>query len=348
MGDIMKNAGIKITALFCVAFCAASIIFNDRCTQGVKNAMYICKDILIPSMFPFLIMSKFASHSRVSEVFAWIFGKACKAIFHLPENCAAVIIMSMTCGYPTGASMVGTMLDNDIIDVKTAKRLMKFSYNPGIPFCVVAVGKIMLSNEKIGWMIYACACLACISVAVIDGFFHRKDELVENQAPTYLPMSQAIINGVNDAAQAMLAICTYVVIFSCIFSLLGNFDGKQYIMPLFEITAGTALCAGKIPLELMTVYIVFGGLCIHMQVFDTVIKSGHTFLSFLQYRAVCALLSGLFFTILIKLFPQSQDVFSNITQTSHSFASISTAASVSMIIMCVVMIFDIDAKRKKI
>lgn len=310
--------------------------------------MTLCKDVLIPSMFPFLILSNFVALSEVSHTIGKLMKPICKHIFHLPESTGSAILLGLTCGYPTGVVMTERLLESGEIDTFTAKRLLRFCYSSGLPFAVTAVGTVLLGSTKLGFIVWASNSLSAVLIGIFDGIRHRKIKTEENVLWLSEPIGQSIVNSVKLGSTAMLNVCAYVIIFGCFNGILGNIGvARDYALPLLEITNGVKNSIGVLSVPVIALYTGIGGICIHLQLQQSCLEAGMTFFEFFGYRVVQGIFSlGLCFG-LMELFPIDADVFSNMATVQREFFSVSGVATAMMIVMCVVLLLDIDNKRKK-
>lgn len=340
---LLKEAGLL---LLCLCTCLILVCCSPAAKKGVMQGLTICANVLIPSMFPFLVLSNFIALSSVSATLGKGLGWLVAHVFHLPENTAGVILLSLTSGYPTGAVMTSSLLEHQEIDRETAARLLKFCFNSGLPFAVTAVGGIMLGESRAGVFLYLSNLFSALLIGIIDGRQHPAS-VREYQITYAMNAPDALTESVKKGTSSMLNVCAYVILFGAVSGLTGALGGlRDYLMPVFEITMGIAGCTDVVSLPLLAFYLGFGGLCIHLQLGFAVKQTGMKFFSFFKYRLLQGGLSYLFCRLLLLLFPGSQSVFSNFANTGVKLISISVPVTVIMILMSLVLIVDIDNQKK--
>ena len=74
---------------------ACVLIFSKTTAGGVKKGLDYAADILIPSLFPFMVLSSFAMRSGLSELFGKLFGRVFEVMFSLPRAAAGAIVLSL-------------------------------------------------------------------------------------------------------------------------------------------------------------------------------------------------------------------------------------------------------------
>lgn len=109
------------------------------------------------------------------------------------------------------------------------------------------------------------------------------------------------------------------------------------------MTKGCTLGAGRFSLPAMTAIIGFGGLCVHCQIFSFLhLRYRHFFVSRVLNGALSALIcEGLLFIFPVDVTTALQD-----GKLMLMPFSVSAPAFFALILMCIVMIFDIDSKKK--
>ena len=159
MKKILKPAVISSIILFCIYLCVC--FANVR--SSVKSALDIGINTLMPSLFPFFVISDMAVKLTGSGKgrFARIFSK----LFRLPKEAYGAFICGILSGYPVGASGVYTLYKNNILTKEEAERMLCFSNNSGPLFVICAIGCGMLGSAKVGTLLYA----VHIASAVITG-----------------------------------------------------------------------------------------------------------------------------------------------------------------------------------
>lgn len=336
---------LLLTAV-CLGACLILICCSSGAKAGVMEGLKVCANVLIPSMFPFLVLSNFIALSSVSATLGKITGWLVNRVFRLPENTASVILLGLTSGYPTGAVMTSSLLEHQEIDRETAARLLKFCFSSGLPFAVTAVGSIMLGDSRAGFLIFFSNLLSAALIGVWDARRYPKNAR-EYHVTYAMNTTDALTEGVKKGTAAMLSVCAYVILFSALDGLLGQYIlHRDYIIPLLEITNGSLECAKDVPLPLLAFYLGFGGICIHLQLAFAVRQCGMKMGVYFKCRLLQGGISYLICWALSFLFPASESVFSNLSGETAKLVSISLPVTVMMLLMSFVLILDIDNQKK--
>ncbi len=318
--------------------------------NGVIKGLEICLHTIIPSLFPFMALSTYIVKSNILSPFYKILSFPSKILFKQPPCATSVIIMSMVGGFPIGIKMANDLYTSNQITKEQAQRLCLFCMNGGPAFVITTVGLSMLGSIKAGIIIYASLCASAFISGIISSFIADKNQISQAQTNDIsLPLSSLSV-AISDSMQSILVICAWVILFSsatsCLKEVHLGYNVYLTICSLIEVTNGCALLSGNISISIIAGLIGFGGFCIHFQVLAFIKNMKMKYKYFLVSRILNGVFSAIFTQFLTMFFPVETDVFSNFDKvTAYSF-SVSLPAFFVVIIMCIIMIFDIDRKKK--
>ena len=136
----------------------------DLISHNVKKAFELCINSVIPSLFPFFILSELIMAYMTyhpPQKFASLYQK----IFKFDKSTLPVFLSGIISGYPVGAYMVENLYQNNNISKTDATDLICFTNNSGPMFIICTIGMGMLKNLKSGIILY----LIHIASAIITG-----------------------------------------------------------------------------------------------------------------------------------------------------------------------------------
>ena len=198
---------IKNLILFSfIAFlCSIIIIMPQASASGVITGLKFCSEILIPSLFPFMVLSSLIIKTGLSEKIGEIFSPIIKNLFHLPSCTAATIILSLIGGYPTGAIGVNELYRQKKITQKQAEQMLLFTVCAGPAFVLNAVCAQFSNNKIIGPIILTSQIISAIVLGIFSGLFYKEaTPNVEKKTKSYQnSLSTALVKSCLDAATAM-------------------------------------------------------------------------------------------------------------------------------------------------
>lgn len=274
---------LRVLAFFLALM--ALILFPGEITQNVRSSILYCLTVLVPSLFPFMVLTSFTVNSGAGESLGKCLGFLSRHVFRLPDICAAPILMSFLGGYPAGAKGASLLLEQGKIDREQAGRMMLFCVNPGVAFVVTFLGGEALHSFQAGWLLFLAVTFSGLLLGVLSGL--GKPVPKKAGGCPAAPLGNALTRSVSDASKSVVIMCACIVLFSGftavlhgsgLFSLLCR--GLSAALPLEESQAGVLLsflwevtggvgagesaCAGAV---LYAFGLAFGGLCVHLQVF---------------------------------------------------------------------------------
>ena len=335
----MKKDETVWTFLLCSVI-ALICCFSKAAKAGALEGIRLCEEVIIPSLLPLLIICTLIVNSRCAIVIEKLFGRIFEKLFGLPRCTAAAVIFGLIGGYPTGTVLTYRLFDMGLIDGKTAERLMRFNFCGGFAFLITAVGTVTYGSTKTGLIIFFSNAASAL-IIMLFGSLGRKQNAQTCAEFNYPKITEALPDSVEASVKALLTMSAYIVLFS---SVRGIINIPSFLMPVIEITSG--VCGKeRLPLPYCSFFTAFGGLCIHLQLYGFLNKMKVKYVEFLIYRTAGALLSFIITKLCLFAFPQSAEVFSNISSPVHEFSSGGVALSMIMIMGCAVIVFDIENRK---
>ena len=312
----MKNKLSVIAALSAmVVLISASAQVIDCC----RDALRLCSELILPSLFPFFVLSALLSRLGFPEYLGRLISGAASKLFNVSGQGASALIVGLTGGYPMGASYIADMRQNGSISTEEAEKLLGFCNNSGPAFIVGVVGGGVFSSPSVGLLLYG----AHICAAVLTGILLRGNRAISLhpvQALRTAPMSlsQALPESVRQAVISVLNVCGFVVCFTVFTGLLdaGGFFSvlsgrltelcgvelhwsRALLTGFFELGSGAASLRGlavkPLNLALAAWMLGWGGISVHFQtlsvIADTEIKGTLHFAGRLISACIAAVLA---------------------------------------------------------
>ncbi len=318
--------------------------------NGVKNGLEICVYTIIPSLFPFLILSTYIVRSEMFSPFFRFFSPVSRTFFRQPECTVPVILMSFIGGFPIGAKMTSSLLESGKITKNQAQRLLLFCFNGGPAFTITAVGINMLGSVKAGVIIYVSVCLSSLILGFISALFDDKKKVEKTLFKEDKMTSLVLSASVTDSVNTIFSMCAWIVLFSALTECINTLNLSHGVLlftnSVTEVTKGCTVACNELSIPVISAIIGFGGFCIHCQIYGFISQSGLKYTRFLVVRIINSALSAVICFVLLLKFPVTVSSFGSAADSVIIPFSVSPFAFFSLIIMCVILIFDIDTKRK--
>ena len=284
------------------------LIFPVEIAKSAGDALNMCIASVIPSLFPFMVITKFITLSGrfdTDNFFFRMIGRALK----ISSVGAYAFLLGLICGYPMGGKIVCDLRKENKISKKEGAHLMTFVNNAGPAFCIATVGGAFLNNIRAGVVIYFSHIIVSALTAFVMSFFAPSvsGSFIK---PTPAPLDKAFVSSVSDSMTSIVNITGIIIFFSSLSALIeisgiSFFDGFPGILKgLFEMTGGIkALSLSHLPFELkasLSAFLVsFSGLSVFCQIlsFSEDIKITPCIICKVLGAVVTALISYLFITL---------------------------------------------------
>ena len=188
------------------------IILDSKLTlEGAQTGMDLCIRTVIPTLFPFVVLSTLLSVSTVpcSQLI-----RTAAGFLGIPADASTVLIPAFLGGYPVGAKCVYTLYCTGRIEKSQAERLLTFCSNAGPSFLFGIVSGCFTKPETawVLWLIHVVASiLTAISIPEIKPICPDKAKNTAIREETDILLS---------SIKAMGVICGWVILFRVLITFL--------------------------------------------------------------------------------------------------------------------------------
>ena len=295
--------------------CGAGLLcYSKAVSAAMTQALALCVQVLLPSLFPFFVLSSmFIStgviqrlSTRLEKPFQWLFG--------LPGSFGAALLLGAAGGYPVGAKTIATLYQQGQCSKRDAEKALRFCNNAGPAFLISAVGASLLQDPHAGLNLYAVHVLS----ALIIGFIYRKNtDHVKYHCITADHMRSTatislFLRAVTDAFSSFLNVSAFVLIFSVISTMLqqlplidslhclpgGGILWYGLLAGFLELTSGVAcLTQGVLPpsslLPALSFLCGWGGCSVQFQTISLLHDAGLSCRQYLKSKLLQGILAAL-------------------------------------------------------
>ena len=289
----------QIATATCLLLCITMLCFSKEMKLGVLEGIRLSSEILIPTLFPFFILSDYWSKNFYisdSSPFSRIFVR----LFHIPPCGLLAFITGIICGFPLGVKVARDLYDRDEIDQGQLTSLCGFSNNPSMAFVISGVGLGIFGSVSIGILLF----LSCLLSAIACGVLFRQEETKVTKHANISRQKFILVESIKNAGLTSITVSSYVIFFSAIICVVKN---SPLLAPYLELCSAVEIISKSSfntsqKLALIAFSLGFSGLSVHMQSFsfmgDRVKKSRYLLMKLAQ-----GLLSSLIILILKKAVP---------------------------------------------
>ena len=206
----------KIATIAALCAMLEMILAPQQMIESGRYALSLCAELIIPSLFPFFVLSGLLNRLGFAAAIARQLAKPAARLYGVSGAGATAFFMGIVGGYPLGAAYIADMRRQGLVSLEEAERLMGFCSNSG-PAFLGSIGAGVFGSARLGVGLYIIHVLA----AAITGLFFRVDGKCRGNAPAAPRESGgALIESVRQAAQSILSVCGFIVCFCVIIGLL--------------------------------------------------------------------------------------------------------------------------------
>jgi len=251
------------------AFMGMFVLIFDGKTAivGAQEGVTLCLHTLIPSLFPFLVLSSLINSLLIGRKIAFLrpIGKLCG----IPSGAESILLLGLLGGYPVGAQSIADAYGNGHLSKPAAHRLLGFCNNAG-PAFLFGIIAAKFTSPSTGWLIWA---IHILSALIVGTLLQKKEQSACSlSAAKPITLPQAL----ETSIKTMAKICGWVVLFRVLLSVLRRW--LFWLIPLWLqvlLTGALELANGCVDLHLIpneglrfllsVCMLSFGGLCVGMQ-----------------------------------------------------------------------------------
>ena len=295
---------LSVLLFFCFAL---RLRRADVATAGMQKGLSLCARAIVPSLFPFLVLSELLVASGAGE---WLTAPIARPLGKFlglsPAGCCAVVL-GLLCGFPIGARCAILAYENGNMTRTECERVLACSSIPSMAFLISTVGTTLFGDATFGVTLYICAAFA----ALLSGFciyVVQKRTKAEQKNEHKIPLVKLHFSknmfptAVRNATVSTLFICAYVVFFSTLTEavavILAHFGASENVRAILasilELSGGVSAAAGLAsrPLAILLTGATVGwsGISVHCQMLS--LTDGHN-LSLRPYFAAKGMQAGI-------------------------------------------------------
>ena len=290
--------------------------FNSRfIVEYSKQALLLCYETVIPSLFIFMVITTFLSTSK----YIGLLGLPFKPFFRILNINNNKLISYCLLGIIGGFATGGYFLDKiqkefDCCD-NLAGILSILMSNNSPAFVIVAVGGIMLKHFSSGVILYFSVVLSCFITAFIFSFLFPYSSALNTKSTSFYDNSLA--ECVTICVKSILNICGIVITAFIVCKAVSLYTQNSFILAFFssfcEITTACTITINQFGnnLYLLCFALSFCPLSTYLQLKIAVNNPKFNFRILWLSKIVQVPLSLIILRIAINLFPQAFAVFSS-------------------------------------
>lgn len=250
--------GLSIAMMF--------LILDSRTAfSGAAEGVELCIRTVIPSLFPFFVLSILLTGTLTDVKFLRPLGR----LTGIPTGSEMILLSGILGGYPVGAQATAAAYRNGQLSKTQANRLLRFCSNAG-PSFLFGIVAAQFPERKFGWMLWGIQLLSAYLVSLV---FPARDIAGSKAPPT---QSIHVSEAMKKAVGVMASVCGWVVISRVViafaqrwFLWLLPMSVQAAVCGILELTNGccalTQISDVNLRFILCSGMLSFGGICVVMQ-----------------------------------------------------------------------------------
>ena len=275
-------------------------MFPIKSTQAARQGIAVWAEGVVPSMFPFAVLSKLLISSVDIHKIPFVQKIAC-ALGISPIG-MGVVFTSLASGYPTGARITASLVDDGLISMAEGEDIASISSFCSPAFIISYIGGTLLGNSLYSIPVLISHYISMLIYILV--FVKKKDKHVMLRESIALskpsPIGKRLLDAVNYGCTSTLAVGGYVTLFY-VFCNMIKIEAlpvvSDIITVLSEISMGTRVISGitadlSVKISCLSACVSWGGVCIIMQSTGFLTASGIRCGRFLWAKIMQAFLSG--------------------------------------------------------
>ncbi|MCC8123623.1 MAG: hypothetical protein LIO58_08790 [Oscillospiraceae bacterium] len=155
MAKLLGKKGVRdfCLGLVLLAFMVGLIGFPKECMAAVKDGLSLCLNVIIPSLFPFFVLSALLVDLGLAAYLGRALEGVMRPLFRVGGACASAGVLGVIGGYPVGAKTAIALYENKMCTRTETERLLAFCNNSGAAVIMGVVGAGSFGSSNVGWML---------------------------------------------------------------------------------------------------------------------------------------------------------------------------------------------------
>ena len=289
---------------------AAVLLFglalSGESAEYVKDGMRLAVGCVIPSSFPFMIISDFyVIYGRPENIRP--LRAVLKNVFGLPPQGLGAFILGNIGGFPIGAKICADAYSIGLISKEDAERLLPLCNNPSCAFIVGGVGMGMWADIRVGMILLASVFSATLMCALITRTKGDKSSFTAYKSE----QKYDFISSVKSSGSSTIGIISFISLFSVALGIIKK--RVSYASILYPLYAFSEVTNAVNAFTLDTAFppvlrlaacafaLGFGGICVGMQSSFFTSQSGLKMTRYYKIKLLEGLLSASFATLFYQI-----------------------------------------------
>lgn len=316
-----KKQRIQDTCILCgFLLCSGGLLgYSKAVSAAITQALNLCVQVLLPSLFPFFVLSSMLISLGVVQRLSLVLEKPFRWLFGLSGIFGASFLLGAAGGYPVGAKTVTALYRQGQCSQQEAEKALCFCNNAGPAFLISAVGSALLHDRRVGFKLYGIHLLSALMIGILN----RENNIgvkcygITAKSTQKASVSSLFLRAVTDSFSSFINVSAFVLIFAVISAILqqlplshslkalpgGGILWYGLLSGILELTSGVShLAQGNLPSAILLPSLSFlcgwGGFSVQFQTISLLQESGLSCRQYLKSKLLQGILAALITGIL--------------------------------------------------
>lgn len=298
--------------LFSLFFLFLLLLYPDICLQGAKNGLILWFETVLPTLFPFMVVSLFMVKTKVSTIIS----KACPSFLQrflgVSREGIYPVLIGMLSGVPVGAKTTVTLYKKGALSASESEYLLCLCNNISPMFLLSFIGDYCLNLGSSRYILLIILYIsAYLSAKILRPLWKRASgspvsfsqkstsRIQDNDNISWIG---ALNSAIMEALQTLAFVGGYIILFSLLGNVLLSLSAGYvtgFVTALLEITTGSSylhtstLYSPAQKIILLSALSSFGGLSGIAQTSSVVTESGLSVIRYSIGKLLQALIAGM-------------------------------------------------------
>lgn len=275
------------------------ILDSATAVSGAKAGLELCLQTVIPSLFPFFLLSQMllGAFSGTAMPLLRPLARGCGIL----EGMESILIPAFLGGYPVGAQCISRSYQAGYVSRKEARHMLAFCNNAG-PSFLFGIVSAMFSRRSAPWLLWGIH----IGSALLWGYLTASKG--PDKSASFVAQTVSLPQALNGAIRVMGTVCGWVILFRILITFCQKWflraipqEIQVLMMGLLELSNGCCALRNitdeKLRFLICSGILSFGGCCVLLQTMSVVGELGIK--SYLTGKLMQTIFSILFSTTLL-------------------------------------------------
>lgn len=344
----MQKTKSFFKTIILIILAVLGLVYAKSIKRDIADAIYICLESIIPSLYFFMIVSSLLMKSGLSNAFQKYLSPITKKLFGFDGRIFAVFLFSQIGGYPVGIRLLSDLYTEKAITQKQANIFSCFCYSSGPAFILGIVcnksqfAPILISNITANLLLAFVLCK--INARSIKSEKNTKNINIKSNGADIVACTQS-------SAKSLFCVCAMILLMRVLICIARNIglisllchlsenlfgmdytDAYSFWCCFFEVS-----CVNQISFcFLRAALLSFGGICVIMQIFS-LCSFKISFAKFCTARLIAALISGFICLILFDETIQSASTSAMANAYGAKFSINSIYSLLLLLMSCILL-----------